>query len=371
MKIGIDAREMMGRPTGVGRYLAELLRAWGHPSTGLTGRHQFFLYGPEGLTPAARALCDPLQAVERVVPGSGRTLWEQVRLPGAVRGDRLDVFFAPAYTAPPLTGCPQVVTVHDLSFCAHPEWFSWREGLRRRLLTRASAARASLVLTDSHFSAREIHAHLGVPATRVRVIPLGVAPPVPDLHPPDAPSGRAPLILFVGSIFNRRRLPDLLEAFAVLARRRPDVRLLVIGENRTFPRQDLDRLAADLRIADQVALRRYVPDAELADAYRTASVFAFLSDYEGFGLTPLEAMACGIPPVVLDTAVAREVCGPAAAYVPAGNIAAIASALGELLDDPQRRQAQLAAATTVLARYSWDAAARSTMAALEDAGGAR
>jgi alpha-1,3-rhamnosyl/mannosyltransferase len=110
-----------------------------------------------------------------------------------------------------------------------------------------------------------------------------------------------------------------------------------------------------------------VPDAELADAFRRASVFAFLSEYEGFGLPPLEALARGVPPVLLDTPVAREVCGPAARYVPRGDVPAVAAALVDLLLRAPARAALLAHAGAVLARYSWPETARLTMEALESA----
>jgi glycosyltransferase involved in cell wall biosynthesis len=142
----------------------------------------------------------------------------------------------------------------------------------------------------------------------------------------------------------------------------------VIGENRTYPRQDLEALCRASGAGDRIRVRSYVPDAELADAFRRASVFAFLSEYEGFGLPPLEALASGIPPVLLDTPVAREVCGPAARYVPTGDVPAIAAALTELLRDPDARAAVLDEAAGVLSRYSWREAARHTMDALESAG---
>jgi len=366
MRIGIDARALMGRPTGVGRYLGELLRAWSDPDAGVGGRHAFLLYGPAALTASARAACGTLSIAQRIVPGAGGTAWEQVALRRAVRADRPDVFFAPAYTAPLGTRCPLVVTVHDLSFYARPAWFSWREGLRRRLLTRAAARRASAVLTDSRFSAEEIQAHLGVPPSRIRVIPLGVAPPVAAADIASV-GAREPLVLFVGSIFNRRRLPDLIEAFAGFTRRHPLARLLIIGENRTFPRQDLDRVAAAWDVTDRVSIRPYVSDQELAEAYRRASVFAFLSEYEGFGLTPLEALAYGIPAVVLDTPVAREVCQDAAVFVAAGDIPGTTAAIETLLTDAGRRAAQLQAARRVLAQYAWPAAARATLEAIEGA----
>ncbi len=106
---------------------------------------------------------------------------------------------------------------------------------------------------------------------------------------------REPLVLYVGSIFNRRRVPDLIAAFALVRERVPDARLDIIGENRTFPHQDIEALCRASGAGDRIRVRSYVEDAELAEAFRTASVFAFLSEYEGFGLTPLEALARGVP----------------------------------------------------------------------------
>src|SRR5687767_15866302 len=169
--IGIDARELLGEPTGVGRYLGELLRRWtARPDA--TSR-QLILYTPESL-PFLRAV--PAWAnVKEVVAGSGRgTWWEQTHLRRAVRSQPPDVFFAGAYTAPLALGVPLAVTIHDVSFAAHPEWFRPREGARRRLLTRQAARSAEVVFTDSEFSRREIQERLSVPAERIRVIAPGV-----------------------------------------------------------------------------------------------------------------------------------------------------------------------------------------------------
>jgi glycosyltransferase involved in cell wall biosynthesis len=166
-------------------------------------------------------------------------------------------------------------------------------------------------------------------------------------------------------------VPDLIRAFAITLRDAPAARLTIVGENRTFPHQDLDAARRDAGVAAQVTLKAYATDDELAAAYRQASVFVFLSEYEGFGLTPLEALASGIPTVLLDTPVARETCGAAAVYVPADDLAAgAARAMTRLLTDDTHRADMLNRAPEVLARYSWDAAARATMDALESACGA-
>jgi alpha-1,3-rhamnosyl/mannosyltransferase len=178
-------------------------------------------------------------------------------------------------------------------------------------------------------------------------------------------------VLFVGSVFNRRRVPDLIAAFGLVAGRLPDAKLEIIGENRTFPPQDLDALARASGAGDRIRIRSYVPEDDLADAFSRASAFAFLSEYEGFGLPPLEALAAGIPPVVLDTPVAREVCGAAACYVAPGDVAGTADALVNLLGTGSARARVLAEAPAVLSRYSWPVTARRTMEALVAAGEGR
>jgi glycosyltransferase involved in cell wall biosynthesis len=362
LKIAIDARELAGRPTGVGRYLSELLAAWILDRHAV--RHEWRLYAH---APLAMQIAMP--HTFSLVPGDGGSRWEQWTLGRRLAVERPDVLFAPGYTAPLTAACPTVLTIHDVSFAAHPEWFSTREGLRRRVLTRWSARRARVVLTDTQFSRNEIIRHLGTPAARIQVIPLGMR----RAATAGPQAVREPIVLFVGSIFARRHVDRLIGAFVHgVATRVGGSRLEIIGENRATPQCELEAAiaAAPADIASRVAIRSYVDEATLAALYRRASVFAFLSEYEGFGLTPLEALAAGVPIIVLDTPVAREVYGPAARYVtdlsPQGPLA---DALVELLTSDAARSAQLAAADEVLARYDWRTTAAATLRALEDAAG--
>ena len=356
MRIGIDAREVCGKPTGVGRHLSGLFRAWAADAA--ASRHTFVLYAHESIaTPMHNAQL-------RVVPGSPGTTWEQLALPKAAQKDDLDVFFAPGYTAPLRLKTPTVVLVHDISFAAHPEWFRWKEGLRRRTLTRWSSEHARLVLTVSEGARREILTHFGLPENRVRCIYPGVVS-LGGSKEQDPTYVRDPIVLFVGSIFNRRHLPDLIQAFRPIAKSHAAARLEIVGDNRTHPYEDLAAIAGGAGIASQVSIRPYVFDAELAELYGRARAFALLSEYEGFGHPPLEALGSGVPSVLLDTEVAREVCGAAALYVAKGDIGATTAALNALLFDEPVRQRVLEAGPAVLARYSWTRAAADTLAALE------
>ena len=358
LRIGVDARELLGEVTGVGRYLGELLRRWlARPDA---GSRQFILYSPRPLDMDLPAEL----TVSRVAEGTGGTWWEQTTLRGAVRADSPDVFFAPAYTAPLALGIPFAVTIHDISFMAHPGWFRRRERWRRRFLARRMAASASVIFTDSAFSRSEISSRLGVNSERLILIPPGAPEPV---HHTDSnrPSPRHPLVLYVGTLLNRRNLPELIAAFAKATAARPDARLAIVGGDRTWPPQNLSQTAAAFGVAHKTDLNSYLPHDALRDLYARASVFVFLSEYEGFGLTPLEALSAGVPIVVLDTPVAREVYGDAAEFVGVGDIDAAAGAIRRFLDSPALAREQLSHAPAILARYSWDRAADRTLQHLE------
>jgi glycosyltransferase involved in cell wall biosynthesis len=356
VKIAVDARELSGRPTGVGRYLAEILAAWDDLPE--AAAHEIVLCAP-GTSPVPGRR--NLRATVRTSPGSG-TLWEQGVLPRLAAD--ADILFAPGYTAPIRSRVPTVVTVHDVSFCAHPEWFSWREGTRRRLLTRLSARRAARVITVSDFSKREIVRRLGIPPAKVETIYSGVT----RLGGGSATAGREPLVLYVGSLFNRRHISELIEGFTRLAGRRPDARLDLVGDNRSRPFVDVDALIARSSARDRIRARSYVPDDELASLYSRASAFVFLSEYEGFAMTPLEALGAGIPIALLDTEVAREIYGPAAVYIDRPDPALIAGALETLLLDAAERRRVAEAASARLERYSWHDCAQRTLQLIVAAG---
>lgn len=364
MIIAVDARELCGHRTGVGRYLGALLDEWA--TAPAATRHSWRLYAHE-----PPQVPEAFRAAVQVIPGNGGTLWEQWHLARAVAADAPAVLFSPAYTMPCLVPCPRVVTIHDMSFAAHPEWFSWREGGRRRVVTRWSARHADRILTVSEFSQREIIRWTGCDPATVVVTPLGapaVGPAARATGPLPAKSAR---ILYVGSIFARRHVDDLIAAFLRhVAPHHPTATLEIIGDNRmpagTPLSADLDTATASHRA--RVRIRSFVDEHALQQAYASASVFAFLSDYEGFGLTPLEAMAQGAVPVVLDTDISREVYGKAARRIAPGDrlVADLGAALLDLLTNDGARQALQREAEPTLARYRWSQTAALTLQVLEE-----
>jgi len=362
MIIGIDARELGGQATGAGRYLCRLLDAWaGQGAERLIAYldHQPGALLQESMRIRWRALSDaPVRGI----------VWQERLLPQAARADGVDVFFSPAYQCPLSLARPRVTAVHDLSFFFCPYDFSLIDGLRRRLLVAASIRASRAILACSRFTRDEIARRFPEAAARVHYVPLGS-----DAHLPPAASRElarrqlglvGPSILWVGSVFNRRCYSELLAAGALLADRWPDLSIDVVGDNRTRPRRDLAALARQSGMAERVRLCGFVDDAALALRYAAADVVVQLSDYEGFGLPAIEAMAAGVPVIASRRPSLSEVVGEAACIVDPRDPRDIARALSRVLSDPVFALGLRERGRAHAARFSWEAAAAQALAIL-------
>jgi glycosyltransferase involved in cell wall biosynthesis len=365
--IGVDARELQGRPTGTGRYLRSLLRRWTEDGT----EDRFVAYF-NGAAPDDSLLRRPEILRQSLTTEPVHSLaWQEWHLPAAVRRDRIEVFFSPAYTCPLRLRIPRVTAVHDLSFFSLPEDFSWREAVRRRVLTGLSIGASRRVLACSSFTHREIASRFPAAASRVREIPLGPDEDLPAGPPRAEARARlhalGPLLLTVGTLLNRRRLPTLLHATSLLARRFPNLVLDVVGDNRTHPHVDFGAQVRRLGLEQRVRLSGFVTEAGLADRYAAADVAVFLSEYEGFGLPALEAAARGVPLVLSRRPSLCEVFAGAARFVEPEDPAAVATAVGELLDQETVRANLVARGLALAARHSWARTASLTRQALAEA----
>lgn len=367
--MGIDGRELAGRPTGTGRYLRNLLRAW---SRDRSGPLLVYFDGP--------APPDPVLGLPGITPrplgaGGRRGLWWSERIvPAEARRDAVDVFFAPAYTCPLSLELPRVTVVHDVSFFALPHDFGIVDGLRRRATVAASMRASRVVVTVSDFSRREIERLFPDLRGRVVAIPHGPdddLPPGPSREAARAALGLAgPMVLTVGAILNRRPLPILLRAAAALRPEWSGLEVVVVGDNRTHPRQDLALAVEDATMAGRVRLEGFVDDAALALRYAAADVAVFLSDYEGFGLPALEAMARGVPVVASRAPALGEIFAEAALLVDPRDERDVARAIGRVLREPALRDDLVRRGRALAARFSWTEAARRTWQCLAGAAAA-
>lgn len=358
LRIGIDARELGGRPTGTGRYLASLLEQW-------IGREDLRLHLFTHREGGTLGVWQERVAVTTLRTSHG-TWFEQALLPRALGRTPLDVFFAPAFSCPLLTAVPRVTAVHDLSFFALPDDFAWLEGLRRRLLVGASIRASTIVLTLSDFMRGEIAARFPDAAEKLRVVPLAADPVIPPAGPA-CNGGKPPLLVSVGSLFNRRWMPELLEACAILRKRGVPFQLRVLGDNRTHPRWDGEAQAAALGLGDVVTFGGYAAEAERRAVLGSATVALYLSRYEGFGLPALEALASGIPLIVSDDRPLNELFGSAAAVVDATSPAHLADGIAAVLADPKRREEMRRRGRALASSFSWPACAEATLRALREA----
>jgi len=295
-----------------------------------------------------------------------RILWEQLRLPLAARG--CDVLHAAAFVSPLLQLRPAVVTVYDLSFALFPQYFRGPNQAYLRIGTRRSARRAARVLTISEHTRHDLHRLYAVPLDRIDVAYPGVdaalTPPAPEdvaafRHRRQLPDR---FLLFLGTLEPRKNLVMLVQAFAQLKRERPDAMLVLAGgvgwlADDVFA--EIDRSG----VKDSVIVPGFVPAEEKALWYAAATAFVYPSIYEGFGLPPLEAMACGAPVIVSNAASLPEVAGDAGLSVGPNDVSGWSHAMRRLWSDAALRDELRERGLKQAQRFTWTETARVTAAA--------
>jgi glycosyltransferase involved in cell wall biosynthesis len=297
-------------------------------------------------------------------------LWrEHVLLPRACRKERVDLLHCPKSAIPYKSPCPTVVTLHDLIPLRHPETEKLAARIYWNLQMPIAARRSSFIITDSEHARQEIIEDFQVAPERIKVIMLGFNPAMLDRRDPvTAESVRLKYglpqgyILYVGTIQPRKNIDTLFEAFYRLKQVRKDMPKLVIVGRKGWLYDKLFARFAELGLTDEVIFTGFVPDEDLPYIYDGARLFAYLSFFEGFGLPPLEAMACGIPVVTSNTTSLPEVVGDAGIAVPPADVDKVMAAIARILDDEGYSALLGQRGRERALLFSWEAAARETMA---------
>jgi len=326
MIIGIDARELEGRRTGVGRYLEGLLIHWSKID------QNFVLFFKDEIPelPILNSRNFRKVLVPFFLKKEG-WLWEQIALPIAIKREKVDILFSPSYSTSLFGRQRKIVVIHDLSYFRNPSWFSMKEGFRRRLFSRISMKVARKVITDSNFVKDEIEGRFGFTKGKVDVIYLGVNPIFRYLR-----KEMENIILTVGAIFQRRNIPLLIESFSMLGI--DDWKLIIVGENRTYPKINIEDIVKKMGMDKSVNFIGYINDEELLKLYNISSIFVSLSEYEGFGLPVLEAMACGLPCFLFNGHSYKELFSDSAYFVNDLSVDSINKGIYELMTNKKLRE---------------------------------
>lgn len=340
--IGFDAHMVGKRETGNETYALGLL-------------HGLDAIGVPVDAYASVDLPRSIHRVHRARP-SASSIRIPVVTPALALRDRLDIFHS-TYVAPPVLPCRSVVTVHDITFALHPEWFTRRVRTMLGALVPYSLGRAARVISISESTKRDMVERFKVHPERIDVTYL--APRPPYLHPAPRQEEGDPFLLFVGNIEPRKNLETVLYALRLLLDRGIDLPLVIAGKS-GYSHGRVHKIIRRLRLDGVVRFAGYVSDEELLSLYARAAALVHPALYEGFGLTVLEAMVQGVPVIASNASSIPEVAGDAGILLNPLDVEGWADAMERVASDRALRAEMSAAGRSRAALFSWEACARET-----------
>lgn len=353
LRIALDATSLYDTPTGVRRFVSEVLRVAGQrPHLTMSayaitfrGRGRLADLVPPGVSVAHRSL--PMAAAPL------RAAWRRADRP---RIDRwigpVDVVHGANFVVPP-TAAAAVVTIHDLTYLHFPEMCQ-QDVLQYVDLVPRAIRRGAVVHTVSEFVRQEVLSHYRIDPDRVVAVPNGVTPPpAGDRRAGQAIAGGVRYVTAIGTVEPRKDLPGLVAAFELLAADDAELRLVIVGAD-GWGAEALTAAIVRSPHRDRIVRTGWLDDAARADVLAGALALALPSRYEGFGLTAVEAMATGTPVVATAAGAIPEVVGEAAVLVPGGDVEALAAGLASVTASEPTRADLVARGRARAATFTWD-----------------
>jgi glycosyltransferase involved in cell wall biosynthesis len=355
--IVLDARTATDHFPGIGRYVVNLAHALKAiaPDLDLTLLADSHARAPRWALP-------PLPMAH--LPTTPFALQQQWRVPRQLRELRASLYHSPYYLMPYRPGVPTVLTAYDVIPLIYPQYYTLPQRVIFRLAHALALRTAHTILAISEATKRDLIKHFGVPADQIVVTPLAADPRFAPQTADRIAAARAAYhlpdryVLYLGSNKPHKNLVRLVTAFSNLRSPTSNVHLVIAGswDNR-YPEAQ-QRAAGNARIHFLGPVR----EADLPALYSGATALAFVSEYEGFGLPPLEAMACGTPVIASNTSSLPEVIGDAGRLVDPQDVNAIAAALEQVLEDAQLHLELTHRSLERAAQFSWTQTARHTLA---------
>lgn len=360
MRIGIDARLVFYHNAGIGQYILRLTQALAQ----INREDQFTIF--KSRKDKTQIVTQANFKTERLWTPSHHPL-ERLALSAELLPFSLDVLHSPDFIPPRYTRCPAVITVHDLAFLKYPRFLT-RSSARYYGQVDLAARQANHIIAVSESTKRDTVQMLGVPENKITVIYEAAHPlfvpindPVQLAHVRERHRLPENFVLFVGTIEPRKNLPILLRALRHLRDRYKSDAVLAIAGNRGWLYEQVDQVVTELNLADAVRFLGGVPNEELVYLYNAAKLFVLPSFYEGFGLPPLEAMACGTPVIVSNVSSLPEVVGDAGMLIDPEDVEALAVAMWRVLSDEKLRDEMRTKGLKRAATFSWKRAAQETL----------
>jgi glycosyltransferase involved in cell wall biosynthesis len=373
MNIAIDARSLESGKTGVGRYLAGLLRCWKNSK-----KHQFILYFKDKIPDDNLLKSDnfELKLLKNPFGFSSNFFFQHFLLPYYLKKDKINFFFSPFYLKPFYCQVKSSIVLHDISYETRPEWFDFKSQFILRALSKFSAKTSDIIFTVSDFSKSEIIKFYKINPDKITVTHLAPddgftkidnAEKIKNLK--EKYNLKNKFILSIGSIFSRRHMLEIIGAFEKIADKYNDYQFLIIGRNHTHPFVDINnKIKTVNKNLDRNAIvhLNFVSEEELLIFYNLCESSIYLSDYEGFGLPVIEAQFFGKPVITSYNSSLIEVGRDSVEFVKNNTADEIYNSLNKIISDEDYKNRLVELGGENIKRFSWEKCANKTLEKILD-----
>ena len=368
MKIAIDARSLESSKTGVGRYLSNLLKFWGDEKD-----IQFVLYFKDEIPENQLIDSDNFEKVllKNPLGFSSNFFFQHFLLPYRLKKDKINFFFSPFYLKPIYCPVLSSIALHDISYESHPEWFDFKSQFVLRILSKYSAKTAQKIFTVSEYSKSEIMKYYHTSPEKITVTSL--APDdsfqkIDDLEKiktiKEKYGIKKKFIFCVGTMFSRRHVSEIVEAFEKISDKFDDYQLLIVGKNVTHPFVDIDEKIENInqKFEEKIIIHLdFVSEEELLIFYSSCDFVVYLSDYEGFGLPVIETQFFGKAVITSYNTSLIGVSGDSVEFVKENTVAEIYKSIDRVIFDEEYKNQLVKKGNENLKRFSWEKCARETL----------